>query len=168
MHCDRCHKPVSDDAPIWRISIGYSGPPQSAVQSWCNACANRRIELFNRLPPDAENWSEDRRQRLLKAYADHWHPARPCQHCGRPVIFHAVRRIPLHAVCGPVCRLAVYAAQARWRRRKRDRACRTCAKLFQPKRTDAVFCAPPCRRRAYQQRLALTPPAARSAAPAGC
>ena len=55
MHCDRCHKPVSDDAPIWRISIGYSGPPQSAVQSWCNACANRRIELFNRLPPNTKN-----------------------------------------------------------------------------------------------------------------
>ena len=62
MHCDRCHKPVPEDATIWRVSVGYSvaNPPLlGAVQSWCATCAS-----------DHHYHSR--------------HPAQPCDHCARP------------------------------------------------------------------------------------
>jgi hypothetical protein len=155
MLCDRCHNPVPDDATIWRISTGYSitGP---AVQSWCAGCASRYTDPHKMLPPDAENWPDDRRQRLLAAYAEmphnRFHPAQPCEHCGRPVIFHAVRRIPPHAVCGDACRYAVKLAQARARRARRrpQVVCMTCGKSFPPKRTDSRFCSNRCRQKHHR------------------
>jgi hypothetical protein len=159
MHCDRCHGPVPDDATIWRVSCGYSvHHPPGAVQSWCAACYASQYDPRNLLPPEAENWPEDRRQRLLTAYAElphwRWHPAQSCEHCGRPIIFHAVRRIPLHAACGDACRYAIRLAQARARhaRRRPQVVCMTCGKLFPPRRTDAQFCSSPCRQRSYRQR----------------
>jgi hypothetical protein len=155
MRCDHCYGPVPDGAAIWRISVGLGMP---AVQSWCAACAKRWIGLLNRLPPDAENWTEDQRQRLLRARAElpfnRWHPARSCEQCGRPVIFHAVRRIPRHAVCGDACRYAIRLAQARARRARRrpQVVCVTCGRPFPPKRADALTCSPACRQRAYRQR----------------
>ena len=116
---------MPDDAPIWRVSVGYSATyPPGAVQSWCAAC---KSELDRKtLPPEFENWPEDRRERLLRAYAENiprwcWHPALSCEHCGRPVIFNGARRIPLHAVCGDACRYAVKLAQARARYARRER-----------------------------------------------
>ena len=60
---------MPDDAPIWRVSVGYSATyPPGAVQSWCAAC---KSELDRKtLPPEFENWPEDRRERLLRAYAE--------------------------------------------------------------------------------------------------
>ena len=162
MRCDNCHRPVPDDATIWRVSVGYS-VNSSAVQSWCAACWESRFGPRKILPPEAENWSEDRRQSLLRAYAEiphfRWHPAQACEHCGRPVIFHAVRRIPLHAVCGDACRYAVKLAQARARYARRERprpqvVCMTCGRPFQPKRANATTCSSTCRQRAYRRQHA--------------
>jgi hypothetical protein len=153
MQCARCHKSVPDGAPIWRVSVGYGGmyyPP--AVQSWCAVCS---ATLAHRLPDFAENWSEGERQRLLASYPPQWHPERSCDQCGRPVFFDVSRRIPLHAVCGDICRSAVKLAQARARRARRFRpqaTCSICGKLFRPIRTDARFCSGTCRQRAYRQR----------------
>jgi hypothetical protein len=57
-------------------------------------------------------------------------PVRSCERCGRPVIFDASRRIPLHAVCGDACRYAVKLAQARARHARRPQpvSCVTCGK----------------------------------------
>jgi hypothetical protein len=132
MHCDRCHKPVPADATIWRVSIGYSlvfYPP--GVQSWCATCASDR-------------------------HYHRWHPAQPCDHCGRPVIFDGARRIPLHAVCGEACRYALRLVQARASRRAGQRPpliCTICGRTFQSKRrADALTCSHVCRQRAYRQR----------------
>jgi hypothetical protein len=84
MHCDNCRKLVPDGATIWRVSVGYSQRP--AVQSWCEACAAAFTEK-------------------------RWHPEQPCEHCGRPIIFDARRRIPLHAICNGACRHAIRLAQ---------------------------------------------------------
>jgi hypothetical protein len=164
MHCDRCHSPVPDDATIWRVSVGYSVISQSllgAVQSWCAACASQ-FDHRNNLWSEAENWPEDQRQSLLSALSKsklphyRWHPAQPCDHCGRPVIFHAPRRIPLHAVCSTACRYALRLAQARAARRARQRpplVCMICGRTFQSKRrANALTCSPVCRQRAYLQR----------------
>ena len=159
MHCDHCHEPVPDDATIWRVSVGYGCThPPGAVQSWCAACASR-FDPRRSLPPEAENWPEDRRQRLLRAFAElphnRWHPAQPCERCGRPVIFHAVRRIPLHAVCGDACRYALRLTQARAPPGSRQRpqvVCMTCGRSFPPTRADARFCSAACRQQAYRQR----------------
>ena len=158
MHCDHCRKPVLDGAPIWRISRGYGGPPGTAVQSWCENCwTGSHYDLRNSLPPDAKDWTEDRRQRLLAAYAKLRHyqwRERPCKNCGRQVFFHGSRRIPYHAVCGDACRYAINLAQARERcaRRRGTLICQTCGEQFTPQRTDARFCSSPCRQRAYRQR----------------
>ena len=86
-----------------------------------------------------------------------WRGPMSCQSCDRAVIHDTVRKVPKHVVCGPACRLAVYAALARKKRRLSKRACPTCGKLFPPKRTDALFCSSPCRQRAYRQRAITAP-----------
>ena len=127
MHCDLCRKPVPDGATIWRVSVGYSQLP--AVQSWCEACA----AAFTK---------------------KRWHPEQPCRHCGRPIIFDAGRRIPLHATCNDACRYAIRLAQARARRvrRRQQVSCAVCGKPFLPKRAGALTCSPACRQQAYRQR----------------
>ena len=110
---------MPDDAPIWRVSVGYPRPIHRAPCSHGVPLAESELDRKT-LPPEFENWPEDRRERLLRAYAENiphwrWHPALSCEHCGRPVIFNGARRIPLHAVCGDACRYAVMLAQARVR-----------------------------------------------------
>jgi hypothetical protein len=117
-----------------------------------------RLDLRKSLPSDTVNWSEESRQRLLAACSElshnRWHPAQPCEQCGRPVIFQGSRRIPFHAVCGDGCRYAVKLAQARARsaQRRPKATCETCGEAFTAKRTHARFCSSPCRQRAYRQR----------------
>jgi hypothetical protein len=94
MHCDHCHKPLPDDAPIWRVSVAYSvNDYVPSTQSWCEACAGGEWLHWQR-----------------------WRPPSECHHCGRTVILTGRRPVPLHIVCGDACRNAIYTAQARARR----------------------------------------------------
>jgi hypothetical protein len=156
---------VSDDATVWRISVG-NGHPSGAVQLWCAACVADWFK--SHLPSYTQTWPKEQRERLLRTLAemshDRWHPVRSCEHCGRPVIFDASRRIPPHAVCGDACRYAVKLAQVRacHARQRQPVSCAACGKPFQPKRSNALTCSHACRQQAYRERQHRQPTISRS------
>jgi hypothetical protein len=134
MQCELCRESIAESEPIYRLSLAYSHGfiEVGAVAHACARCIDGR-PLFKR-----RQWCE----------------SIPCDHCARPVIYDRYREVPLRVTCGPECRRAVRSAQARARRacRRREWRCRSCGKMFPPKRTDALFCSGACRQRSYKRR----------------
>jgi hypothetical protein len=76
-----------------------------------------------------------------------WHRAKPCRHCGRPVIREVRRPEPKYVVCSEQCRQVVYSERARYRRnlRRKERPCEVCGERFVPRRRGAEYCSSACK-----------------------
>jgi len=149
MDCQNCRQSVPDGEPIYRFATGWGliwrdRWENQTTGSLCAKCASSVEE-------------QSRQQQ-------HWRPAEPCCHCGRPVILNGRRKKPIHVVCSVKCRHAAYAAAARNRARARqrspgERSCANaaCGEGFVPKRSDARYCSPACKQSAYRRRAAPDP-----------
>jgi len=137
LNCEHCRRDLTDTEPVYRVRLWENHPwvrRYPTVLHLCSDCADTM-----------------RRK---------WHPARPCDNCARPVHHGENYKVPLHVTCGPVCRNAIKAAQARALRRPPIFKCQSCGTPFGPKRADARFCSVGCKQRAYRRRLANEPEAA--------
>lgn len=74
---------------------------------------------------------------------------RPCEHCSMPV-----GRVPDQRMtrwtCSTKCRVALWRDENR--SASRNATCRDCGEEFTPARSDAAYCSPACRQRAYRRR----------------
>lgn len=99
---------------------------------------------------------EAQRAEMLVFVLRNFRAAEPCANCQRPVrLERLLKGPPKHLVCGDECRQAVYCRAMLMRRRKTPMpaTCEGCAARFTPPRSDAKWCSPACRQRAYRQRL---------------
>jgi hypothetical protein len=135
--------------PIYRVSVEYGmNMPDiggGGVREVCaECCATTPMISVAGMPGVNFSWLANHR----------WRPPEPCKRCGRPVISDMRRKLPKHVVCGDKCRLAIYGAIGKARRRSRVRAliCASCAAHFMPKRSDARFCSAACRQKAFRRR----------------
>jgi len=153
MKCDRCEFPIPEGAPVYRRRDANQ---RGARWIWCAKCAaeesakkersRRHALLINPAAFEDEKWDN-------LCFSFGWRPAAPCAACGRPVINDRLSaKICKRVVCGDECRRALYAAQARERRKLPTRACSVCGKDFEPKRTDARYCSAACKQRAHRAR----------------
>ena len=139
MQCQHCRREITEGEAVYRLSLFCGHPWAMQAAHWdmvvryvCGTCCD----------PTKVSWLQGREWRLPMS----------CKGCGRSIIHDTVRKVPKHVVCGPECRMAVYARHARERRKKRERPCQNCGKPFVPKRADALTCSSPCRQRAYRLR----------------
>jgi hypothetical protein len=132
MQCPTCQAPLTDDAPVYRVSLSWR-QVANVVQHRCDRCVGRF------------------------AYNDagRWRAPVACDGCGRQMVFDVSRAIPTIIACGPDCHRVVRSARLRDRRarqRGEERNCRWCSAPFRPKRTDSLVCSAVCRQRTYRQR----------------
>jgi hypothetical protein len=134
MRCYHCRHHLTDDAQIFRVSLGRSQWTRALgiIRYLCHDCANP-LGLGKK-----------------------WQSPVACTGCGRRVIHDTNRKSPLFPICGEeACRRAAVAASARERRRGRPPSVTcVCGTKFAPTRTDARYCSSACRQRAYRKRLA--------------
>jgi hypothetical protein len=99
-----------------------------------------------------------------------WHPARPCDGCGRPVVNHQSVRpgyrrdggyvlTPDYAkpdtwrvFCSERCRRSVFHAEQKAKREHEPIVCPVCRERVDARRRDARYCSPACRQHAYRAR----------------
>ncbi len=128
-HCKPCQRGMASFEPIYR-DLGWNGRAIK-VRLRCAECpyASRRN------PED-------------------WRAPEPCEGCGRPVIWELRRPLPRHVVCSDECRLRVYRAIGRARRRSlvRSRSCLVCGLSYMPKRSDARYCSAACKQKVHRDR----------------
>jgi hypothetical protein len=134
-HCAKCGCTLAPEAPIWRqrmrLGPGFFGGHSDTVAPVCEQCR--------------ADWKEFR-------------GAEPCENCGRPVHQQDGQRWHLRTFCCSTCERAVRVTAAREQRSdaRGTRKCKTCGETFEPTRTDARYCTPACRQRAYRGRKAVT------------
>jgi hypothetical protein len=89
--------------------------------------------------------------------ARHYRDARPCEFCGRSLRRQIAVRPLARLYCCERCRWRDGNRRAAWRKggAKLATRCRQCSETFTPRRTDARFCSPACRQRAYRSRRAI-------------
>src|SRR5262245_15953532 len=92
MKCDRCHRVLSPDEPVWHggTGIGAIDGRCKTVGSLCRQCA----EYFHWLD-DFYAWKK-------------WRAPRPCKICGRPLHWSDQRPVRKHFVCSPECARRAY------------------------------------------------------------
>jgi hypothetical protein len=80
-----------------------------------------------------------------------WDRIVDCRHCTRRVYYHGGWP---HGYCSEPCQKAARRdrERARSRRDRGRRTCGVCAATFTPRRSDARYCSPACRQKAYRQR----------------
>lgn len=137
MNCEHCLRDVTEAEPVYRARL-WDGHPwfrgYPVIIHLCSDCGTG----------DVMNWRK-------------WHPPKPCDNCARSVHHSANYKVPLHVTCGPVCREALYAAQARAMRRHHPmRQCQSCGVPFAPKSAAVTrFCSVGCKQMAYRRRLTI-------------
>ena len=109
-------------------------------------------------PRGGGGWALAARCRGCAVIPGRWQPLAvtpvACAGCGRPVATTHPQLFRAGVVCQPGC-----IARARDRRRRAaraDRSCASCGALFSPGRSDARYCSPACRQRAYLLRRRST------------
>ncbi len=152
MQCAICQRELSKREPVYRVRMGYHGQHDwhfawgvtGSIAVVCSKCKAK--------PPKGSEWLFD------GATHGPWFPAEPCQHCGRPVFVDRQRRGLRYFVCSEQCRIGVNNRRASmFRPRPLDpepKPCATCGEAFTPKRSDALYCSPACKQRAYRKTLA--------------
>jgi hypothetical protein len=80
----------------------------------------------------------------------------PCPICARPMYFsrYVERAVPCSYQCA--YRRKVGMQKAKRRVQHETIACAKCGEMFEPTRSDAEFCSPRCRQKAYRKRKAVT------------
>jgi hypothetical protein len=130
--CAKCARALKSAEPIWRESLslgrGWFGGWRTTVAPVCQSCASE--------------WST-------------YHPPSPCEGCGRPVHNEKTFRVRFLTFCCERCRRRAQASHAREQRcsARSTRTCGMCGETFEPARTDAKFCSPRCKQKAYRQRV---------------
>jgi hypothetical protein len=128
--CGKCGRDLAADEPVWRVYEEIGG-----VQVRCDDCP-------------ADEWDRG-------SYA-----RSECEQCGRPVRHrHAGYRRWYRTFCCELCRDRYQAAQrstARADARARRR-CEGCDELLDADRSDARYCSPACRQKAYRRRSSRSP-----------
>lgn len=129
MQCQKCCRDLRDDEPIYRVSLSYDGDDCrwycGGIASMCAECGIDCVRTFR--------------------------GPNPCMHCQRSVFISHRSKLPKYIVCGKACQKALYAL-ARRRRQLPQRSCMICGTLFQPKRTNALYCGSRCKQSAYRRR----------------
>jgi hypothetical protein len=80
---------------------------------------------------------------------------RPCDACGRPVVWRATGRdrYRRHVFCCERCRWTYHNGVRNERNaRAREKVCEVCGEGFTATRRDAKTCSPPCKQKAYRRR----------------
>jgi hypothetical protein len=142
MKCDRCQRELTPSEPVWKY-FGQFGRLDK-LGSICDECFSK---TWSYRP---EEFREQDKRWAIERYRD----PEPCAQCGRPVrIKRSYKR--RQVICGPECRQAVYNERAR--RSRNPQPCRECGKVFQPRRTDSLFCSVACKQKAYRRRGKVIP-----------
>src|ERR1700731_3346055 len=127
MKCQLCNHAVADGAPVYRWTILTLNHylDRGCILHICARCAETKATLHYKGSPYK------------------WRPAAPCRNCQRPVINDTKPRGAKlkYVVCSDECRRALYATQARLRRKRPMKPCTVCSAWFAPKRTDADYCS---------------------------
>jgi len=93
----------------------------------------------------AINWLRDGETTAKDVFLALYRPTR-CERCDRPLYLPRMdRRV------APVCHAAC--------QERREYVCATCEEAFEPSRSDAKYCSPACRQRAYRERKTAQPEA---------
>lgn len=131
--CARCDRKLDDGEMVTRLNLGR---PLGAC---CWTPVSHKVSVME-IGSRSFSYTDSR-----------WYfPPKPCEGCGRPVVYQANHRQRKHAFCCERCE-GVY----RWRLVKAQRStptCATCSQPFEPKRTDAKHCSPACKQKAYRKR----------------
>jgi endogenous inhibitor of DNA gyrase (YacG/DUF329 family) len=145
--CAHCAHRFQPDEPVWRLcqrlGQGFYG---TIVVPLCAACW-----------PKASTWPADE---FSGPITHEWVTySGNCVACGRPVHQTDWRRVR-HHYCSDRCRnahspgyQAGLARQARAEARGPSRPCSECGEHFEPRRSDARFCSPRCKQKAYRKRV---------------
>ncbi len=133
--CGVCGKPFGAGEVIWRGAA--PAPPAS----------ERR--------PDLVPMCDSCRYKAKDGGFDSiWAEPEPCEACGRPV--RNLRKRPArrrYITCSERCRRRVQKArESDFRALARLKVCATCRDPFEGSRSDARYCSPACRQKAYRQR----------------
>ena len=123
--CAKCRAAVEPEAPLFRVRAGR------LIAYWCEPCALAQWSWLDRFP-------------VLRRH-------RACRHCGRPMSWVGAEVWP-GWYCSEAC-----AVQARRERRRHPRVtteapCARCGRRFLATRSDARYCSPACRQKAYRRR----------------
>jgi hypothetical protein len=128
MRCPKCHRELSEREPVYQVR--RATPPYPGIVHVCRKC-----------------WEE------RKSFTRYEEP-KLCDSCERPVI-NKTRRYGWSIIaCSPDCRKRIENARYRAKRSQHpaDRPCVICDEPFTPKRSDALYCSPACKQKAYRQR----------------
>ena len=139
MWCQKCKRLLAPDEPVWHYRRSfypgsYSKGETGIVFNVCRKCCER------------EGWLDEERL---------WLKPQPCEQCGRPLHWNRRQLHVKYHVCSYEC------ARRIWAKNRgphylpvmhEPRACAECGQSFYPKRTDARFCSPACKQRAYRKR----------------
>jgi len=148
--CGLCGKAFGAGAVMWRGETTASRDPGAPpfLVPMCDQCRSRDPAL---------------------AWDAEWTDPEPCESCGRPVrnrkLLSPRRR---YVTCSEACRLRVQRSRESERRAlARLKVCATCHEPFEASRSDARYCSPPCRQKAYRGRMRrrTDPPSRQDEAP---
>jgi hypothetical protein len=149
MQCQLCRREMASADPIYRVSVAYSmnmrDISHGGVFEVCaECCATKPIISVAEMPGVDFSWLATRQ----------WRPPKPCEKCGRPVIWDMRRKLPKYVVCSDGCRRAVYGAVARAKLRAlvQPRSCALCGAGLQAKRSLARYCSAACKQKAFRRR----------------
>jgi hypothetical protein len=138
LHCENpeCQREIAPDEPVHRTFRAY-------VRAW--ECATA-VAGIGKLPPGDIAYLCAGCGQLPK-----WFGREPCEHCGRPVIAD-MRRRPEHVACSRYCRQRIHGAllNARMRQPREETSCRICGDPIDSTRSDAFYCSPKCKQKAYR------------------
>jgi hypothetical protein len=132
MRCAVCGTALGPHDPVWRrqVSVGrnFLGRSSCRVAPCCDRHGSQTVHFYD--------------------------GGAPCEGCGR-VVHNLCRDHRARAFCCRRCEAKVRSAEARDRRREArpPRPCEVCGETFEPTRTDAHYCSPACRQRAYRARV---------------
>jgi hypothetical protein len=141
MKCDECKRAIGQGAAVYHLTVlcGADCFAPNDHRNVANLCANCAGASGNSIIANINGG---------------WRSAEPCRNCGRPVINDRKPRGAKlkYVVCDDECRRAFHAARAKERRKPPMRACLSCGKQYEPKRTDARYCSAACKQRAHRAR----------------
>jgi hypothetical protein len=130
-YCGECGRAIGVDEPVYLHYVNANGGRcGNRITPCCIAC----VTAF--LSPLSLSYLEVR-------------AAAPCEACGLEVHFCAGAWWHAHVACSQRCRKTLW---RRPTRRAKDRPCNACGIEFTPKRSDARYCTPACKQRAYRER----------------
>lgn len=134
MRCTVCHQVLDDRAPVWLRHFKRRNPQ---YQASCEPCMEHVYGQKHGI-----DWREDYREGL------------PCAFCARPVHLSKshCKLAPQRVHCGEACRRKWW---SRWQSERRkvqphQTTCDGCGTTFLAHRSDARFCSPACKQRAYR------------------